>query len=502
MKLIPKIDSIMMKKFLLLLIGVCGMMCPLRAQASTADVMIAINDTIQMPLSTIISKNLPVICVETVDNVEPSCEIVPAPPGAWGSTSNSPKLPGRIVMYKRINGVDSVVYDSGDYEEDKSGMRIKIRGNTSARADKKPYKIKLEKKYDLLFRGDESTYKDKDWLLLNDEYLLTTTAFRICRMVGMPWVPGCEYVNLIINGRYRGFYLLCESVKRNEKCRLNVDKDWGFIFECDLYWWNEPVYVTSYQAPSYNYTFKYPDEDDITVDQLAYMQILVNEFETILNTENYADMIDVHSFAAWSLVHDIMGTKDGGGCNRFYTKYDTTAESKIMMPVAWDFDLAERSGNDWSRCHQVYMNQLFNNPNRAFVGEFVRLWCRIRESFRADITAELNVFLNSTMGRAVEASFPIDNITWSHGSRLFDRYVSGHILWFWSRYDWLDGSIMALHVPNDINFDGVVNVSDVTELIGGVLGYNEVYQVIDDVNGDNDVNVADVTALIQLILNN
>ena len=492
-----------MKKSILLFFAVCGVLCVMQMRASTTNEIIVINDTTQMFLTDIIAKNLPVVYVQTVDNVEPSCEIVPAPAGCWGSTSNSPKLPGRLLIYKRIDGKDSVLYDSGDYEEDISGMRIKIRGNTSARADKKPYKIKLEKKRDLLFRDDESKYKDKDWLLLNDDYLNTSTAFKICTMVGMIWVPGCQYVNVIINGRYRGIYLLCESVKRNPDCRLNVDKNSGFIFECDLYWWNENVYVYSYQAPSYNYTFKYPDEDDITAEQLAYMQQLVYDFETIITTPNYPDMINVNSFAAWSLVHDLMGTKDGGGCNRFYTKYDTLPESKIEMPIAWDFDLAERSGDDnWSRCHLVYMNQLFQNSNRAFVSEFVRLWCRIRDTFRDDIIRQMNVFLNSKEGRAVEASFPLDNKAWGHKGRTFDPYVSRHIMWFYLRNLWIDSEILALHVPNDINFDGVVNVSDVTALIAGILGQEEIYEVVSDLNGDGMVNVADVTMLIGIILNN
>ena len=488
-----------MKKSLLIFIGIFLVLCNVHVNAGTTDEMIALNDSVQKSLSEIIGCNLPVICVQTVDNVEPTCEIVYAPAGSWGSTTNSPKLPARLVMYQRINGIDSVLYDSGDYEKDVSGLKIKIRGNTSARADKKPYKIKLEKKKDLLFRGNDSIYKDKEWLLLNDDFLLTTTAFRVSRMVGMIWVPGCQYVNVIINGRYRGIYLLCESVKRNPDCRLNVDKNSGFIFECDLYWWNEDVYVSSNQAPSYNYTFKYPDQDEITVEQLAYMQALVNAFEATLVTSNYPNMIDVTSFASWCLVHDIMGTKDGGGCNRFYTKYDTTEQSKIVMPLAWDFDLSERSGEDWSRCHNKYMAQLFSNSNRAFVGEFVRLWCRIRDDFKNNITRELNVFLNSKEGRAVESSFPLDNITWDRNRR-FDPFVSGHILWFWTRYDWLDGHILSLRVPYDINLDGVVDVADVTALISGVLGTDTVYKVIADVNGDDAVDVSDVTNLINFIL--
>lgn len=491
----------MMKRYTLLLLGTVLILGTLKASASTADVMIALNDSVYRTLSNIISYKLPVVYVHTVDDQEPTCEIVSAPPGSWGSTINSEKLPGRVIMYKLINDIDSVLYDSGEYEKNVGGMRIKVRGNTSARNEKKPYKIKLEKKKDLLFRGNDSIYKDKNWLLLNDDYLVTSSAFKISRMVGMPWVPQCQYVNVIINDKYRGIYLLCESVDRNTDCRLNVDKSWGFIFECDLYWWNEDVYVYSAEAPSYNYTFKYPDSDDITVDQLAYMQTLVNAFEASLTTPDYPDMIDVHSFAAWALVHDIMGTKDGGGCNRFYTKYDTTAQSKIMMPVAWDFDLAERAQQEWSRCHSVYMSKLFNNPNKAFVSEYVRLWCNIRDNILNDFTAQMNTFLNSKEGRAVEASFPLDNITWNR-SRTFDPFVSGHILWVWIRNDWLDGQILALRVPYDVNFDGQVDVSDVTALIGGILGSNSVYPLVADVNGDDMVDVGDVTNLISFILDN
>ncbi|MBR2084385.1 MAG: CotH kinase family protein, partial [Muribaculaceae bacterium] len=243
------------------------------------------------------------------------------------------KVPGRMTIYQRIDGVDSLMYDSGDYEKDVSGMTIKIRGNSSAYYDKKPYKIKLQKKRDLLFRGDESTYKDKDWVLLRDEYLRTMAAFKVSRMVGMVWTPAHHYVIVVLNGVYRGVYLLCESVDRNPDCRLNVDKNMGFIFECDIYWWNEAVYVNSVDSPVYNYTFKYPDEDEITPEQLAYMQWLVSAYEASLTTPRYPDWIDVTSFAAWILVHDIEGTKDGGGANRYYTKQDTTSASKIVMPV-------------------------------------------------------------------------------------------------------------------------------------------------------------------------
>ena len=46
-------------------------------------------------------------------------------------------------------------------------MTIKIRGNSTPYFDKKPYKIKLQKKGDMLCRGD-SKFNDKNWLLIKD----------------------------------------------------------------------------------------------------------------------------------------------------------------------------------------------------------------------------------------------------------------------------------------------------------------------------------------------
>ena len=225
------------------------------AAVDTSSIMVAINDTTSMSLPSITVRRLPVLWVETVDGEEPTCEYLYAPPGCIGATINATKVPGRVVMYLRENGVDNIVYDSGDYVKDVSGMTIRIRGNTSAFANKKPYKIKLQKKRDLLLRGNDSIYKDKDWLLLKDDYLLYTAAQKVAQVVGIMWNPANRFVNLVINGSYRGIYLLCESVERNPDCRLNVDKHSGYIFECDPYWWNEDVYVNSVTSPSYNFTY-------------------------------------------------------------------------------------------------------------------------------------------------------------------------------------------------------------------------------------------------------
>lgn len=472
------------------------------AHADTSSTIITLTETSHKTLSEIIACGLPVVYVTTENEEEPTCDIIYAPPGCYGSTiTNVNKVHSRMRMYKRINGMDSVVYDSGDFLKDSTGLTIRVRGNTSAKEDKKPYKMKLQKKADLLFRSNDSTYKDKEWVLLHDDYLLNSTGFRLSRLVGMQWVPAFCYVNLIINDRYRGVYMLTESVKRNPKCRLNVDKDCGFIFECDIYWWNESVYVRSQtQSPGYNYTFKYPDEEDITEEQLAYMQDLVNRYETSLGNGTYPDLIDTRSFAAWCLIHDIMGTLDGGGCNRYYLKYDTTDTSKIIMPLAWDFDLSGRAYNDWSRCHLVYMKKLFNSTNRTFVNEFVRLWYNLRKTIVNDMRNQLNAFGNSAEGIGLQSSYHLDNIVWGR-DLWFNNLVTARRQWMSNRYNWLDPRIKALRTPNDVNLDGSVNVGDVSALIYILLNDLQDDWMLGDIDGDNNMNIKDLSDLILMVLN-
>ena len=91
-----------------------------------------------------ISDNLiPLLNIETVDGEMPTYTIVNAPEGCIGtSITDNNYVPGRMVM--TLKG--ETYYDSGDYEKNVSGMRIKIRGNsTGAFMNQHPYKIKLSK---------------------------------------------------------------------------------------------------------------------------------------------------------------------------------------------------------------------------------------------------------------------------------------------------------------------------------------------------------------------
>lgn len=340
-----------------------------------------------------ISDNLiPLLNIETVDGEMPTYTIVNAPEGCIGtSITDNNYVPGRMVM--TLKG--ETYYDSGDYEKNVSGMRIKVRGNsTGAFMNQHPYKIKLSKKSDLLNRGNKD-YKHKEWLLLGmytwnkkmtnqESNILHIAGLIISKIVGLSWTPSYDFVHVVLNGEYQGMYYLMEAVSKGDK-RVNIEES-GFLIEHDTFWWNEDVYFkTDRQISTCGYTYKYPDSDDVTEDIQNDMKAYMNKVEeSIYEKGDIVQHIDVESFAKWMLAHDILGTDDVAGCNRFLSKKNNT--SLLEMGPTWDYDSTFRS-DGWSSIHSsiwFYYAQLFQNED--FVKTYINLWYTIRPTLMNDIT--------------------------------------------------------------------------------------------------------------------
>lgn len=384
-------------------------------------------------LDSIKSLGLPVITIETEDGEEPTCVYVNPPEGMAGyGIRNATKVPGRLT----ITLGDELLFDSGPYAKDSSGMRIKIRGNSSAWPSKKPYKVKLERSADLLLRGDEESYADKDWLLLKDPKLLQTIGFEASRLIGMEWTPDHRYVNLVMNGDYRGLYLLCEPVERNTRCRINVSKT-GYIAESDAYFWCEDFYIPSSLNP-FGWTLKYPDADDVTEEQRAFLTRDLAKLEEALAGPQYAERIDVESFARWLLAHDILGTWDSYGSNLFVARRDTLG-SKVRMPVLWDFDGIMLMQDDWAKVHyeRFYFSQLLSSDDPAFREAYLGLWSSLRRRVFDGMASHLEEYVSSEEAVAVDASMRLDAVRWRGEYIGLGELLSAARTWFESREPWL-----------------------------------------------------------------
>ncbi len=448
-----------------------------------------------VPFQQIIDAGLLVVDINTVGGEWPTCDYVDAPEDGWGhSITNATRVPGRLRMWRG----GQVAFDSGDFVQDAHGITIRIRGNTSAYGRKKPYKINLQEKGDLLLRNNP-IYRDKDWLLIRDEYFKNMQGFEVNRYVGMTWTPAYRYVNLVINDEFQGLYMLVESVKRNTNCRLNVAKD-GFIFEFDAYWWNSDFYIPSNLSNSQHYTFKYPSSDDLTAADIDYITQVIRDYEQSVFDATYSDYIDVESFAKWCLGHDILSTFDAGGTNTYYTKANRTADAHLSMPVMWDFDSSESDSLRWSRCHGVNFLRLFRSANRDFVLAYTNKWKEIREHIVGDLQNVFQRFKNTTDGLALPRSMQLNNARWNV-SLLSLGSLDSRAKWFADRFPWLDNAINELLPKGDINLDGSVDVNDVNLAVNMILELMPANLDHADLNGDSRVDIADLNELIGIILN-
>src|SRR5574344_599790 len=400
---------------------------------------------------------LPLVTIKTVNGETPTFSYVYPPEKCIGiSITNNNYVCGRMTVSEN----NATTYDSGDYISDKSGMKIKIKGNTSAQMPCPHYKIKLSKKNDLI----GGKYKYKEWILLkicsltSNIYstLNTIVGQEVSRIVGLEWQPKCKFVNLVLNGNYRGLYLLSDAITTGES-RCDIDST-GYFIENDPYWWNaDSIYFkTDYQNPWMGYTYKYPDPEDVTDSITNNIKNYILSFEDSLCTYRDFDLsryIDIKSFAAWMLAHDILGIYDTSGANMYMYKHDFSTNdpysSKIKMGPMWDFDSSYLVSDDWTKHHIVnifYYPYLFRRHD--FVTAYINLW----NSISPDLCNNVNNLLDSIYkyeGEAIEESLTLDNQRWDAEYPDISKTIAFTKSWFEKRVNWINGNIKDLKYWSD-----------------------------------------------------
>lgn len=231
---------------------------------------------------------------------------------------------------------------------------IKIRGNSTAGAEKKPYNFKLSKKQELLgMKG-----KAKKWSLLANAFdkalIRNALVMQLATTMGLDYTSECRFVDIYINGTYSGNYLLIESVETgsgrieindpeeitNNDVVLEVDnngRDAAETFHLErsglgiLFMLGEPEFGS--------------DETDkiaLYQDKIINTQNLIANFEEALKKDDYEEAskyVDMDSFAKFYLVNEIFRNNDFNfSSTRFYVK-----DNIMYGGPCWDYDLS--SGN-------------------------------------------------------------------------------------------------------------------------------------------------------------
>ena len=292
----------------------------------------------------------------------PDIPPVEVPKEAWEKTG----LPVVTVTTEKGQGVYSKtdyvgatmqIYGEGITIPVKVACSIRGRGNTTWEWPKKPYQIKLDSRESLL-----GMPKHKRWILLAnfmDRTLMRNlVAMKVASLTGLDWTPRCESVELVLNGKHQGNYLLIEQV-RVDKNRVPIAEmtpednegeavTGGYLLELDFHYdnevqWKDPHGKGNETGNSIPFGVKYPDPDDITPAQVNYIkQYIYDTAEALYGShfkdpqKGYAAYLDVDSFIDYWIVFEVMVNHELGNPGSVFFHKDRNG--LLKAGPCWDFD--------------------------------------------------------------------------------------------------------------------------------------------------------------------
>lgn len=235
-------------------------------------------------------------------------------------------------------------------------MSIRGRGNSTWGWPKKPYNIKLDSKAEIL-----GMPKHKRWCLLAnymDRTLMRNkVAYYLAEQTSLAWTPRCEYVELFLNGKYQGQYLVAEHIKV-DKNRVNITEmeptdiagdavTGGYLLELDFHFDNVWQWRTAHDVP---FGVKSPDDDELVPEQFAWIQDHIATVEKTIYGDSFKDpatgyrrYIDEVSFADYWLIYELTVNHELGNPGSVYLHKDRGG--KIVAGPVWDFDWGTFSYN-------------------------------------------------------------------------------------------------------------------------------------------------------------
>lgn len=273
-------------------------------------------------------------------------------------------------------------------------LSIKLRGNfTRTGYSKKPYKLKLGSKAGLL-----GLSKSKHFALLahaddDKAFMRNYVCFELGKMIGLPWTPSQQPVEVVINGEYRGLYFLTESI-RIEPDRINITEgaeeemnpvniSGGYLVELDNYDEDSSI---QYSTEEKSCSGKHKDLLRVTFDTpeiLSDLQrtFIKDQFDTMndlvgkCNTSEGDDLwkyMDLDDAVRYYIVMEIMGHWEAYHGSTYLFR-DYGADQKWHFSPLWDcghaFEPETRNCQIWDRpgsygctwISSMYLNSKFKS---------------------------------------------------------------------------------------------------------------------------------------------
>ena len=286
----------------------------------------------------------------------------------------------------RINAYLGIVYNgpgarnnSDDaFLEYNGNIGIEIRGNSTSNYPKKPYNF--ETRDDLGENLNVSLLGlpvENDWTLrasyFDHTFIRNSLANHMSRKTGC-WASRTRHVEVLLNGEYQGIYVLMEKLKRDDN-RLDIAKlDTSEITGEDLtggYIWEITGFIDNELEVGFGESrkLKYPKFDDVTQEQLDYIQSFDDAFRNKMRqnakiygdpNSGYVQHIWTESFIFEVIIQEAMRNSDAYGWSGYYHK---DKNGLINAGPVWDFD--QSAGNSSYPDNGVTTGWLIEHPNTS-----------------------------------------------------------------------------------------------------------------------------------------
>jgi hypothetical protein len=242
---------------------------------------------------------------------------------------------------------------------------IEVGGASSSSYLQKPYEIETRDA-----SGDNRNVSllgmpsENDWVLTSNynekSFVRNSLAFDLFRRMGH-YAPRAKLCEAIVNSKYRGVYLLSETIKR-DKNRVDISKlDWdenagdnltgGYIIKVDYHdpsnsWLSDfrPIGHPDFRI---YFVYYYPKADTITRQQKAYIQNHFKRMEGALYGDGFRDPLsgyrrsmDVASLIDYFIISEVSRNVDGYKKSRYLSKDRDSSGGLLQSGPPWDFDWA------------------------------------------------------------------------------------------------------------------------------------------------------------------
>jgi len=348
----------------------------------------------------------------------------------------------------------AVITEGGAAITDTMPLMIRIRGNTSLAMPKRSFKVTFTDKVTLLDMPE-----NRDWALLanyGDKTLVKNyTAFKLSEWLGMAYSPRSRFVELFLNGNYRGVYQLCETIKVG-KNRVNIpDNQDSYLVEVDRkYRDDESVVINEREMAFRIHAPKDPTEE--TMDRLRlhldslerYLEYIHQDYTLALDStpDNW---FDIQDFVRHYWIQEFAKNTDAIPYTSVF--FTWVAGSVIRMGPIWDFDMAfgvpaaQESPTGWYIRNYSWYRRLSKTPN---VGDSIATyWEENRGVFEA-LPDSIGVFAEQ-ISAAAENNYRcwkdiLGNVNDDAHSKAYDTYaeaVEDLKSWVRERTRWIDDNL-------------------------------------------------------------